>query len=171
MLAHDNPNTDEHSLWEIYATRSEHHVSSGQRWFYCGGLGIALASMGIISISHVHKTIPHQRAAKKYRLTFRFLAALVIILLPLAEDRLDSLALVATTCGIVVSVLLVELVGSTCFGDSFWLDMCESRKKCHYSAKCNITKKELDASVKDGTVIQVEELAKKEGGKKGMATV
>ncbi|KAF2203314.1 hypothetical protein GQ43DRAFT_479183 [Delitschia confertaspora ATCC 74209] len=167
VLAHDGPDSSVHDLFETYATRSEEHISSGQRWFYCVGLGLSLASMGIISTTHVYKIIPNQRVGKNKRIAFRYLAALIIILLPLAEDRLNSLELIATTCGIVLCVLFLELYGSTCIEDSFWIDACESRKKCHYSAKCDVTKKELEATLKDGTVVDVEELARRGGGEKG----
>jgi len=45
VLAHDTKNADPHDLWEIYEGRSEEHISDGLRWFYCGGLAIAIACM------------------------------------------------------------------------------------------------------------------------------
>lgn len=167
VLAHDLPDADEHALYETYALRSEDHISTGQRWFYCVGLGIALASMGIISKTHAYKTPPNKRIRKSTLVLIRFLASLAIILLPLAGHHLNSLNLIATTCGIVLFVLFLELFGNTSLGDNIWLDSCDARKKCTYSAKCGVTKRELDASVKNGTVINVEEIARREGGEKG----
>lgn len=57
MLAHDCIDTDKETLDESYITRSEPEISMGLRWFYCAGLGIALISMSISSLCHVHKKI------------------------------------------------------------------------------------------------------------------
>lgn len=46
VLAHDSSDTDVETLGEIYLERSELEVPIGLRWFYCGGLGIALLCMG-----------------------------------------------------------------------------------------------------------------------------
>lgn len=45
VLAHDCHNTDVESLDEGYQSRSEEEIPIGLRWFYCGGLGIALICM------------------------------------------------------------------------------------------------------------------------------
>ncbi|KAF2182805.1 hypothetical protein K469DRAFT_669244 [Zopfia rhizophila CBS 207.26] len=166
VRAHDSPDSPVDSLYETFIPRSEEHLEPGLRWFYCAGLGIALACMGVISRTHVYKQIPNQRLRKNKRITVRFLISIVIILLPLAEDHLNSLELVATTTGLVLCVLFMELIGSTCTDQSIWWDK-ECRKKCQYSAKCQVSKKELEASMKNGTVLNVEEIAKREGGEKG----
>lgn len=46
VIAHDCPNADTETLAEASALRSEAEVSIGIRWFYCAGLGTALACMG-----------------------------------------------------------------------------------------------------------------------------
>ena len=46
VLAHDCPDADPESLWEVYEERSQEAITPGQRWFYCVGLGISLACMG-----------------------------------------------------------------------------------------------------------------------------
>ncbi|OCK80360.1 hypothetical protein K432DRAFT_45747 [Lepidopterella palustris CBS 459.81] len=164
VLAHDCPDSSPDTLFETYALRSAPDISSGQRWFYCAGLGIALASMGIISLTHVYKTIPNQRLLKEKRLVFRFAVAIIIICLPLVES-LNSLQLIATTTGLVLFVLLQELAGSTCTQETFWWD---NNKPCKYMARCKVTRKELEASMKNGTVINVEDIAKREGGEQGL---
>ncbi|KAF2491628.1 hypothetical protein BU16DRAFT_574646 [Lophium mytilinum] len=163
VLAHDTPNSDPETLYETYLPRSEEAISAGQRWFYCAGLGIALACMGVISKTHVYKTIPNQRLLKNKRLAVRFAVAIIFICLPLA-DGLNSLELIATTTGLVWVVLIVELLGSTCVHETFWNDC---RGTCQYSAKCRVTKKELEASMKNGTVINVEDIAKREKEESG----
>lgn len=51
VWAHDCDNTDTHSLTESYVGRSEGEIGMGLRWFYCAGLGIALACMGKLTLS------------------------------------------------------------------------------------------------------------------------
>lgn len=83
------------------------------------------------------------------------------MLLPLAEERLNSLELVATTTSLVLLVLLVELAGSACVEDAFW-GFNSGKRKCTYSAKCLLSKKELHANAKSGEIVNVEEVAKRD---------
>jgi hypothetical protein len=168
VRAHDCPDAPVDSLYETFIPRSEEHITDGLRWFYCAGLGISLALMGVIALSHDHRKIPHQRLRKNHRIAIRFAVSIVIICLPLAH--LNSLSMVATTTGLVILVLFVELYGATCQGQNvLWNSNC-LRGKCSYSAKCGVSKKELASAVKDGKVLNVEELAKKEGGEQGGVT-
>jgi hypothetical protein len=161
VRAHDCPDTPLESLYETYIERSEEHISQGLRWFYCGGMGIALLCMTIIAISHTHKKRPNVRLGKHKRLLVRFLVSIAIILLPLAH--MNSLDLIGTTTGLLMLVLLVELFGASCTGDNlFWDKKCK-RGKCRYDAKCGVSKKDLEASMKNGEVLRVEEIAKKGG--------
>ena len=159
VLAHDCPDADPEDLTEAYILRSEEHLSHGLRWFYCCGLGIALLSMSIISMSHVHKEIANQRIAKHPRLALRVAAAIILICLPLAADHLNSLQLVGTTTGIVVFVLMVDVYGSTSRNDSFWRD----RGKCRYSTRCALKRRELQEVMKRGERVEIRELV--EGGR------
>lgn len=45
VLANDCRDTDRETLGEKYIGLSESEVAPGLRWFYCAGLGIALAFM------------------------------------------------------------------------------------------------------------------------------
>jgi hypothetical protein len=162
VLAHDTRESNPEDLTETYAARSEKEVSVGLWWFYCGGLSIALACMGIISLSHSTKIIPGQRLSKMYRTIYRLAVALAILLLPLAHDRLTSLDLVAITASLVVSVLVVDLAGLSCQGDSF----INSYRNCDYSANCKVSRKELAEKMKNGETVNVEDLART-GGFKG----
>lgn len=47
VIAHDCANADPDWLAEANALKSEEEIPIGLRWFYCTGLGIALASMGL----------------------------------------------------------------------------------------------------------------------------
>ena len=85
----------------------------------------------------------------------------VFFCLPTAH-WLNSLNLIAITTCLVVYVLVIELWGSTCVGDSLFGE----QKKCKYTARCKISKKDLESAVKGGHVIKVEEL--KDTGEKGM---
>ncbi len=159
VLAHDTRESQPEDLTDTYAAKSEGEVSVGLWWFYCGGLSVALACMGAISLSHSTKLIPGQRLSKLNRTLYRFLAALAILLLPLARDRLTSLDLVAITTCLTVSVLVVDLAGLSCRGDSFF----SRHRICDYSAHCKISKKDLAEKVRNGQVVNVEELARTGG--------
>jgi hypothetical protein len=133
--------------------------------FYCGGLSLSLLSLSIISLTHIHRKIPNQRFRKCFRLVFRAFVAIVILLLPLAH--MNSLQLIATTTSLIVCVLVVELIGVGCWGENmFWERSC-GRDKTTYSARCGVKREELEKSMKEGTVLKVEEIAKREGGEKG----
>jgi hypothetical protein len=165
VRAHDCPDADVETLSELFVSRSEAHISEGLQWYYCGGLGISLLCLAVVAGTHTHRRIPNQRIKKHFRLLFRVVVAIVIFCLPLAH--LNSLELVASSTGLVLSVLILELVGSTCWGESFLWDRSCARDKCSYSALCKVSKEEIEKSLKDGTVLQVEEIARKEGGEKG----
>ena len=158
VLAHDCQDAELDYLTETYAGRSEAELNHGLRWFYCAGLGVALLCMSVISMSHVHKEIAHQRIAKAPRLALRIAAAIILICLPLAE-KLNRLELVSTTTGIVVFVLMVDVYGSTSRNESFWRD----KARCKYSARCSMKRKDMEQALKTGATIEVRELA--EGGK------
>ncbi|KAF2826183.1 hypothetical protein CC86DRAFT_25909 [Ophiobolus disseminans] len=165
VRAHDCPDAPLESLFETFIPRSEDHISDGLQWFYCGGLGASLFCLSIIALTHTHRKIPHQRVRKETRLVFRMLVSVIIITLPKAH--MNSLQLVATTTGLIVAVLVLELVGSSCWGESMLWDKRCKRDKATYSAKCGVKKEELEKSVIDGTVLDVEEIAKRDGGEKG----
>ncbi|KAH6670073.1 bacterial low temperature requirement A protein-domain-containing protein [Halenospora varia] len=162
VVAHDCPNADEHDLTEFYAHKSEGEIPMGLRWFYCAGLGIALFCMGIISLCHIHKDPPRgMRLRKTFRMANRFGVSVILFALPTAHD-LNSLQLISIVTGLLVWVLLLELWGVSCPEDSFF----GQNRQCKYTARCKISKKDLESRVKGGEVIKVEELSEK--GEKGM---
>lgn len=59
-------------------------------------------------------------------------------------------------------VLLLELWGMSCPDESFFGE----KKACKYTARCKISKKDLESAVKEGHVIQVQQLTDR--GEKGM---
>lgn len=167
LLAHDSSGSSMETLTEGYTALSEPEISSGQRWFYCTGLGISLACMGCISASNEHRTIATARLRKRHRLTLRFAVSIVLILLPLAPmESLTSLRLIATTTSLVFLVLAVDLYGVSCTRAGFWF--CresfseEGARRCKYMARCQVSKKDLEASVLKGQVLNVEEVAERE---------
>jgi hypothetical protein len=165
VRAHDCPDAPLDSLFETFIPRSEDHISPGLQWYYCGGLGISLFCLAVVAKSHTHRKIPNQRLRKDTRLVYRVCISVVIIALPRAH--LNSLQLVATTTGLIVSVLVVELVGVGCWGENvFWEKGCK-RNRATYSARCAIKREELEKSVREGKVVNVEEIAAREGGEKG----
>jgi low temperature requirement protein LtrA len=164
VRAHDCADAPLESLFETFISRSEDHISDSLQWFYCGGLGVNLFCLGIIALTHTHRKIPNQRIRKETRVVFRMLVSIIIITLPKAH--MNSLQLVATTTGLIIAVLIMELIGSSCWGENmFWERGC-GRDKATYSARCAVKREELEKSLKDGTVLDIEEIAKRESGEK-----
>jgi low temperature requirement protein LtrA len=162
VLAHDCADAELEMLTETYQPRSEVEIGEGVRWYYCGGLGVALLGMAAISYSHVHKKVPNARIKKKTRLAVRVCAAIIIICLPLAHS-LTSLDLMALTTSLVLLVLGFDIFGISETGDKFWTGgFCdEEKKKCTYSAQCPLDKKrrtELDRAMKRGDRVQIDDL-------------
>ena len=141
VLAHDCSDADPEKLGDHYSERSVADVDDAMRWFYCGGLGVALFCMGIVSFCHVHKKIPNARLLKRPRLAIRVAVSLIIICLPLAK-QLTSLHLIVVTCSLTLFVLLIDLYGNSCQGDKFWSGgLCpKERKQCTYTANCKMSR-------------------------------
>lgn len=163
VLAHDTSGTHLEALGEAYVRRSEEEVLQGIRWFFCGGIGISLFSMGLISFCHIHKTIPNARLKKRPRLLIRAAVSIVIVCLPLAHENLSSLSLVAITTSCVVFQLLIEIYGISCTGDEFWTGgfCAEDKRNCRYSARCPLDKRRrrmLEKKVKSGEEINISDL-------------
>ena len=152
VVAHDTHGTSLEDLTETYHERSEEEVPVGVRWFYCAGFGIALACMTVISVSHVHKEIAGVRLRKRFRLAFRLAVSVVLICLPLATN-LTSLELVGTVTGLIVLTLVTELWANSCCHDTLFA----RSKPCQYTGHCQ--RKDLEAMVKAGKEVKVEQLA------------
>ena len=158
VVAHDCPDTDVAALAEASAAKSVGELDPGLRWFFCGGVGVALACTALISLSHDHKDLPGLRVRKRYRLALRFVLAGIVVVLPTAEDRLNSLTLIAVVAGLVLVSLGVELWGCSDHEQgSFWAD----RSACKYAADCKLRKKDLEALNK-GEVSRIEDLMRRE---------
>jgi len=154
VLTTDCSNANIDDLLDISMVKSEHEIPIGLRWFYCVGLGLALFCMGIISLTHVHKDGPAGvRIKKRHRLTNRFIVCIVFFALPTATS-LNSLQLISVSTGLVIWVLLLELWGMSCPNESFFGE----KRQCKYSARCKISKRDLEAAVKGGHVVNVSSL-------------
>ncbi|TVY12845.1 hypothetical protein LARI1_G008847, partial [Lachnellula arida] len=130
VIAHDCQDAEVGYLTEAYMAKSEGEIPIGLRWFYCAGLGIALLCMAIISLSHIHKDGPRgMRIRKKHRMANRFCVCVILLCLPTAHG-LNSLHLIAIVTGLVVWVLLLELWGCSCPGESFFGE----KRRCAYTA-------------------------------------
>lgn len=159
VLAHDGPNMDPHTLVHHFEVLSPLTIHDGIRWFYCVGIGISFGSMGIISMTHIHKDIQCARLKKWHRLTVRSVVSIIIMCLP-AAAHLNSLELISIVASLLLFDLIVELYGITRVDDSFF---GRRRKKCSYWADCSMRKKELEAAVKSGATVTVERFAEKDG--------
>lgn len=47
VIANDCPNANPDTLADSSRLKSTGEINDGLRWFYCGGLGVALACMGM----------------------------------------------------------------------------------------------------------------------------
>ncbi|KIW99417.1 uncharacterized protein Z518_11405 [Rhinocladiella mackenziei CBS 650.93] len=165
VLAHDCDDANPEDLGEHYEERSEPMVSDALRWFYCGGLGIALISMALISFCHIHKRLAKTRLRKRPRLMIRVGVATIIICLPLA-DSLTSLDLISITTTLVLFVLVLDLFGNSCEGDKFWTGgFCpEEKRRCVYSAHCKLGRRrrqEIESALKRGEKVSLTDLLKR----------
>lgn len=165
VLAHDCADTDLEELGEHYQDRSEPEVVEALRWFYCGGLGVALLSMTVISYCHIHKRLANARLRKRPRLVIRVGVAVIIICLALA-DSLSSLELISITTALVFFVLALDLFGNSCEGDGFWTGgFCAKEKKnCVYTANYKLGRKrrrELEAAMQNGEKVSLADMLKK----------
>ena len=160
VIATDCRDANPEDLTEAYALKSESEIPTGLRWFYCCGLGIALLSMSIISMTHVHKVFDGQRIGKKFRIPNRIAVSVVVICLSVVRS-LSSLQLVSITTGLVVYVLMVDVYGSTSVHDDFW--KCTSQSK--YRADCPLKRKILVDALKSGATIKLEEVKGADGEK------
>lgn len=173
VIAHDIADADaEHDLGERYALNSVGELEDGMRWYYCGGLGLSLIFMSVISLCHVHKKLPNARLVKRFRLAMRCCIGIVIIYIPLTHS-LNSLHLISITTSLVVLVLALDIFGNSCQGDEFWSGgFCEAQKKnCKYSAECRVDrkmKKEVETAMKKCQKVRLENLiGVRKGGAKG----
>lgn len=171
VLAHDCADADEHTLGHRYADISAKELEPGMRWYYCGGLGLSLITMSLISFCHVHKKLPYAHIAKRVRLVIRCCIAIIIICLPLAHS-LNSLHLISITTSLVVLVLALDIFGNSCQGDKFWSGgFCEAQKKnCRYSAECKVDRrkrKEVEKAMKRGEEVRLEDLVGTDGNGNG----
>jgi low temperature requirement protein LtrA len=164
VLSHDCPNADADSLTDLYQVKSLAEISTGLRWFYCGGLSTTLISSCLTSLCHKHKTIPYSHLTKHTRLSVRFAAAIIILMLPLAHpEDFSSLSLVASTCGVTIAALMTDLYGLARKDDQFWFGgFSHSEKKAtQYAANFMLNKKgrqEIKKSMKLGHRITIKDL-------------
>jgi hypothetical protein len=158
VVAHDSPNSNVNDLTAMYQEKSKSEIEDGIRWFYCGGLSISLIFMSIISLTHIHKTPVIERVRKSYRVAYRVLVSVIILCLPLARS-LNSLNLVAITTSLVVTVLLVDMYGTSNSKVSVFAD--DGKIKHKYTAHVNTRSSDLERALKTGRTINVSELANK----------
>jgi hypothetical protein len=165
VLAHDCPDADPETLGEQYVSKSEAELATGLRWFYCGGIGVSLLCMSLISLSHIHKRLPNPRLRKRPRLAIRVSVAIAIIFLPLAKS-LTSVHLISVTTALVVFVLVLDLFGNSCEGDRFWTGgFCpEQKKNCVYTANLKLgrrRRKELEKALSRGEKLTLADMLKR----------
>lgn len=157
VAAADCPDADPESLSHHWHERSEDHVSLGIRLFYCVGLGAAVFSTLLISLSHEHKHPPLRRISKPWRLANRALVSAILCVLPaVPADRLNSLQLVAITCSLIFWVLLFEIWGVSCRDEAFF----GRNRKCVYMANCS--RRALDEATKEDGKVDVREFGRNE---------
>ena len=90
---------------------------------------------------------------KSKRMVNRFAVCIIMFCLPTAK-YLNSLQLISITTGLVIYILMIELFGCSSPHESFFGE----KTQCKYTARCKISKKDLESAVKGGHVIKVSEL-------------
>jgi len=159
VLAHDCADTPVESLTHLWEERSEAELGLGMRLFYCVGLGLAMFSTFLISLSHTHKLPASCRFPKWARLANRLAVAVTLCCLPAADaHKLSSLSLVGVTVSLVLWVLIVEIVGKSCPDESFF-----GQGECKYTARCS--RRRLDEALGGGGEVDVNVLSR--GEKRG----
>jgi low temperature requirement protein LtrA len=158
ILVRDTHGTHVDMLTDLYRARSERDIAIGIRWFYCGGYGVALLSMGVISLSHTHKTPPNIRLTKSKRLAVRSGIAMVIIMLPLAGN-LDSVQILGTVTGLVFFALFCELWACSLVGSKLWT----GRQRINYAGNCGT--KDFLSMVNNGGQFNLDELGSRNAHK------
>lgn len=137
---------------DVGAVEGSGEVEQGVRWFYCVGLGIALLCMAAISAAHVHRDLRGMRLGKRSRLGVRIAVAVVMLCLPLAGDRLNSLELIATVTGLVVFTLAVEVWGASRKGTGWDV----RGRPCGYVGTCR--ERDLRSMLENGGDVDVDAL-------------
>lgn len=175
VLAHDCSDARADDLGEDYVGKSVAELSPGLRWYYCGGIGVALLCMAAISLTHIHKRLARPRLRKRPRLVVRAVIALIIILLPLAKS-LSSLDLITITTCLVVLVLILDLFGNLCEGDKFWTGgfCAEQKRSCRYYANCKVEKKrrkEIERALNNGERVSLADLLKRQTTNNSMSSL
>ncbi|KAH8820490.1 bacterial low temperature requirement A protein-domain-containing protein [Xylogone sp. PMI_703] len=153
VLQTDCGNANTEDLSEVSQAKSEPEISIGLRWFYCTGLGIALACMAIISMCHVHKDRGGYRLKKRFRLANRLAVSAILCCLPTAH-RLNSLELIGVVTCLLVWVLVLELWGISCVEDSFFGE----DKACQYTAHFKVSRRDVETAIKEGRTINAEDV-------------
>lgn len=151
VLANDSANSNLEGLTETYQEESRDRVSDGIRWYYCGGFGVALLCMSIISISHVHKEPEGTRLIKRYRLMSRVAVSIIMVCLPLATS-LNSVELIGLVTGLLVFLLVTELFAASNANEK----LCGRDKACKYTGRCS--KGKLHKMISSGKGIEVDGL-------------
>lgn len=142
VLAHDCADADPAKLTSEYTARSIRHLSTGLRWFYCGGLGCSVICMAIISFSHTNRKPINTQIRKQLRLLLRCCVGTIIVCLAPAAG-MNSLDLVATTSCLIVLLLIIDIYGNTVHDHSFWKGGLSHRekKKGVYTADIKISRR------------------------------
>ena len=149
-------------------------IPDAMRWFYCGGLGVALFSMGVISLTHVHKRLERVRLKKRPRLAVRAAVSVIIICLPLAHE-LTSLDLIAITTSLTIFILILDLYGNSAQGTSFWRGGCcpIERKNTSYVCTKKIGKhqrRKIQRALERGEKVGLAELLARHGSTSSMSS-
>jgi len=161
VVAYDCPDANPDDVVDELG-HAKDSISSGLRWFFCGGLAVAVAcmgtslpsiprtnSIGVISLTHVHLDSRYLNLRKRYRLAFRGAVCLIILLLPLAGDKLNSLQLIG-----LVTALLWLVIGVETWGNAqkchVWIGEKKKREYiCKYNIRC-VQGEEKEPEEEDG---------------------
>jgi hypothetical protein len=122
------------------------------------GLGVSTLCMAGICVSHIHKEFTYPRIKKLYRFLYRIAVGLVFIGLGSAR-RLNSLQLIGTTTALVVSVLAIDIYGSSNSQILFFGASNDAVAAMNYTARCQASKEDVRNALVTDRVLDVEKIA------------
>jgi hypothetical protein len=112
VLACDYGDSNPGQLTATFADASHPTIGSYLRWYFCCGLAIGTISMSFLQLLHKSEKY-NPRITRRWRVAARFGTCLIWAMLPFAQEKLNSLALLSIVTGTLYLCLFVEIYGQS----------------------------------------------------------
>lgn len=93
---------------------------SGQRWLLGGGLAVGLLCLWIYAMLFKDEDTQKLMMAKPARISMRLVVAIILVLLPLSEEKLNATQLMGIIVALFGFLVVWETVGGLLKGACFW---------------------------------------------------